>query len=254
MSLGHGANVVTNGLVLYLDAANVKSYPGAGTSWNDLSGNNRNGLINDSPVINSNSFTFDGVDDSISFPGLVDLSDTNVVTISFWCKLNSYVETVGGAGGILLEATDNYNNSTVGFLIVVSDDGAGFNGDFPVTLGIKGDAEYNVYGYDKNSVNDLQWHHWTCIFNKGVNGTNPIESEFYIDGVYKPVTSFPDEAVPLRQDNTNNFGETTFYIGGRQGTSFNLDFDLGTFSIYNRKLSAAEIQQNFNALLGRYGV
>ena len=37
MSLSHSANIVRDGLTLYLDAGNIKSYPGSGTAWNDLS-------------------------------------------------------------------------------------------------------------------------------------------------------------------------------------------------------------------------
>ena len=42
MALTHGptntyANIVTSGLILNLDASNPSSYPGSGTTWNDLS-------------------------------------------------------------------------------------------------------------------------------------------------------------------------------------------------------------------------
>jgi len=45
MSLGHGASAIRAGLMLYLDAANVKSYPGTGTIWSDLSGNGNDGTL-----------------------------------------------------------------------------------------------------------------------------------------------------------------------------------------------------------------
>ena len=52
MSLIHNANVVRDGLVLYLDAANPKSYPGSGTTWYDLSGNSKNGALTNGPTYN----------------------------------------------------------------------------------------------------------------------------------------------------------------------------------------------------------
>ena len=248
-----GPEISNDGLVLHLDAASVRSYPGSGTTWYDLSGNNRNGSINNSPTKNTNSFTFDGVNDNISFPSLIDLSNTDAITISFWCKLNSFTETNGGLHGMILEATNNFNSNTDGFYIGIGDDSTtSFNDEFPISLNIKGDTGYNIHGYDKTLVNDLEWHHWTCIFNKGVDGTNPIESELYIDGVSKPVTTFASTS--LRQDNTNNFGETTFYIGGRRGIYYNLDFDLGSFSIYNRILSNQEVKNNYLAGKSRYGL
>jgi hypothetical protein len=48
-----GPNTVTNGLVLSLDAANVKSYPGSGTTWYDLSGNSKNATGVNTPVYSS---------------------------------------------------------------------------------------------------------------------------------------------------------------------------------------------------------
>lgn len=46
MALGHSPQIVRDGLVLYLDAANPKSYSGSGTTWYDLTGNNNNATLN----------------------------------------------------------------------------------------------------------------------------------------------------------------------------------------------------------------
>ena len=58
--------IVTDGLVLYLDAANTKSYPTTGTTWNDLLGAISGGTLINGPTFNSangGSIVFDGVDD-----------------------------------------------------------------------------------------------------------------------------------------------------------------------------------------------
>ena len=62
MSLAHSPSIVTNGLVMYVDAANVKSYPGSGTTWSDMSGNGNNGTLVNSPVLGANggSLQFNG--------------------------------------------------------------------------------------------------------------------------------------------------------------------------------------------------
>ena len=65
---GGPGNIVTNGLVLYLDAANTLSYTSGYTVWNDLSGNNNNGTLVDGPTFssgNAGSIVFDGVDDYV---------------------------------------------------------------------------------------------------------------------------------------------------------------------------------------------
>jgi hypothetical protein len=50
MSLIHSPRIVTDGLVLCLDAGNPKSYTGSGTTWTDLSGNGNNGTLTNSPT------------------------------------------------------------------------------------------------------------------------------------------------------------------------------------------------------------
>jgi len=71
MSLHHYPRIVSNGLVLCLDAANPSSYPGTGTSWNDLSGNDNNSTLFNGVgynTANKGSLIFDGSDDYIQTP------------------------------------------------------------------------------------------------------------------------------------------------------------------------------------------
>ena len=63
MGLSHSPRIVTNGLVLCVDAANPRSYPGAGTAWTDLSKQGNNGTLTNSPTFSRNNggrFSFDG--------------------------------------------------------------------------------------------------------------------------------------------------------------------------------------------------
>jgi hypothetical protein len=69
MSVFGGPNVTDSGLVLNLDAGNIKSYPGTGTIWFDKSGNANNGTLINGPTFNTGSLgsiVFDGVDDYVS--------------------------------------------------------------------------------------------------------------------------------------------------------------------------------------------
>ena len=66
MATYYNPKIVTNNLFLYLDAANAKSYPGSGTAWKDLSGQNNDTTLVNGPTYNSNNsgcFVFDGTDD-----------------------------------------------------------------------------------------------------------------------------------------------------------------------------------------------
>ena len=70
MSLSHSPKIVTNGLVLCLDAADQKSYPGTGTTWFDRSGNGNNGTLIGGVGYNSTNagiIVFDGINDNVSF-------------------------------------------------------------------------------------------------------------------------------------------------------------------------------------------
>ena len=67
MSLNHSPAIVTDGLVLCLDAANIRSYPKSGTTWSDLVGTNNGTLTNMDAANfssdNGGSLSFDGSDE-----------------------------------------------------------------------------------------------------------------------------------------------------------------------------------------------
>ncbi len=84
MAFTRGANVVTDGLVLCLDAANPKSYISGSTSWRDTSGNTNNGTLVNGPIFNSDnggSILFDGTNDYAKTNITLNLSNTNKISI-----------------------------------------------------------------------------------------------------------------------------------------------------------------------------
>ena len=91
MSTVQSGHIVTDGLVLALDAANAKSYPGSGTTWSDLSGNRNTGTLTNGPTFNSGNgggIVFDGVDDYVDC-GNSSTLQINQGTISAWVKTSS---------------------------------------------------------------------------------------------------------------------------------------------------------------------
>ena len=60
MSVNYNASIVTNGLILCLDPGNVKSYPGTGATWYDVSGNNNHATLVNSPTLSGKVFQFNG--------------------------------------------------------------------------------------------------------------------------------------------------------------------------------------------------
>ena len=84
MSLSHSPRIVNSGLVLCLDAANLKSYPGSGNTWTDLSGSGNNGILTNGPTYssaNSGVIIFDGVDDRVD---TITVSSLTTMTIEIW--------------------------------------------------------------------------------------------------------------------------------------------------------------------------
>jgi len=236
---------------LCLDAADRKSYSGSGTAWNDLSGNNRNGTLTNGPTFssaNGGSIVFDGTNDYV-VTNNIDLSGTNKVSIDMWVKVLDYKQVVGSVS-VLLELSTNFNNVTTGFYVGFGDDSnAVFNSTYPISINVKGNGStqlgYNINYWTKTLVNDLNWHHWCCILDKS---QSVQETFLYIDGI-----SRTGNTTSYNADNTNNFGNLPFYIGGRAAT-FNSNVQVSNIKIYNRALSATEVLQNFNAQRGRFGL
>jgi hypothetical protein len=86
MAVNYSPKIITDGLVLYLDAANTRSYPGSGTVWSDLSRGGNNGTLRNGPTFNSGnggSIVFDGVNDYASFPNNTNL-DNQKITMENW--------------------------------------------------------------------------------------------------------------------------------------------------------------------------
>jgi hypothetical protein len=90
MGFYRGANVVTSGLVLALDAANSKSYPGSGTTWSDISGNNITGSLINSPTFNtSNGGNFGFITDDYVIMEENSALNTQTPSVEVWIKTNA---------------------------------------------------------------------------------------------------------------------------------------------------------------------
>jgi len=112
MSTRYNPSIVRDGLVLYFDAANTKSYPGSGTTWYDLSGNERHGTLINEPTFQSHNlgcFQFDGTNDRVSFVS------TYAKSICFWGRLSSgfpdlaalVAKTATGDGSLRVRTTND---------------------------------------------------------------------------------------------------------------------------------------------------
>jgi len=230
MALGHSPSIATSGLILYLDAANIKSYPGSGTAWTDLSGNSNNGTTNASfDATGAGSFAFNGsqrmLANSTNIPALN--FGTGSFAVNFWIYPTNWGE--GRSDGIVGQKA---NDGTTGWVI--------YNDGFGPDL-INARLTYDINFYSSSVVVNNTWQNWTLVRNVA-NST----LSWYLNGTLDKIES--------RSTNNLNDTSSTFYIGFSQTWSGYFIGNLSNMQIYNRALSAAEVTQNFNALRGRYGI
>ena len=223
------SSIITNGLVLHLDAGNTLSYPGTGTNWFDLTSNNNDGVLTNGAIYNSNNggvISFDGVNDYVGFSISNSLNLPDNVTISVWHKLisPSGLDTLFGNGsgsggrGIL-----SYNTSTSKYTWHQN--------------GSDGNARST-----NSTFNTGVWRNLTIVRELGIG--NWIIN-FYIDGVLE------SSSTTTRSPGSNS-GSAVGRFGGFGGHYFN--GDISNVQVYNRDLSSSEIQQNYNATKGRFGL
>lgn len=116
MSIAYNSSIVTNGLILCLDALNPRSYPGSGTSWFDVSGNNNTHTLSGSPTYSNGAFSFSGTQGVVRATTMTGLTSTlcTVVlwmytsdTTTVWCRGNdnSYYLTAQNSGGAYYHGT-----------------------------------------------------------------------------------------------------------------------------------------------------
>jgi hypothetical protein len=218
-----GPEIVENGLVLSLDAGNTKSYPGSGSTWFDLSGNGRNATLFNSPTFDSNnggSFIFDGVDD--------------------WARATDNGIGTGSTLPHSIEMWVNFNvlTSTRWWLAVLGQFGAGAHhwiGTSPTA------TQFGTWSANcQRSPNLIGINNWLHV-TSSYDGTNLI---LYVNNT----------ATASCVANGFNFTNSDFTIGLRIGSENYFNGKVSIARIYNRALSASEIQQNFIATRSRFGI
>jgi len=230
MALAHSPRIVTDGLVLCLDAGNTKSYTGSGTTWTDLSGNGNNGSLVNGVGYNSNnggSLSFDGTDDYVAVSNLGLSSNT----LEGW--INSHTNQGGSTGDTIVSALGYYSRVQVEKYTYI-----GFLGSNTLTFRIDdGSTSHKQVADVTYMIN--QWYHVALTYNSS-NGSTVA----YVNGSSVGSTTATTGIVFNNTPNSIARAENGKYFDGFVSTA----------RIYNRALTASEVQQNFNALRGRFGI
>ncbi len=228
MSTKYNPSIVKDNLVLYLDAANTKSYPGSGTTWKDISGKGNNQTLTNGPTFDSNNLG------SISFDGTNDFSDgdftsdvqfgTGDFTFSFWLLLDSS----GTNQNVFDTRRENTTGNRACFMLRTT-----------------GNTTYNFRFANESLKN----------FSAPVDVFNNI----VISRISGTINIYVNNSLSQSFSNTsNNNVQGKLRLGAFIDSAQAQHVFHGKFSQFmvykGRGLTAAEVQRNYNSLKSRFGI
>ena len=229
MAFHNNPRIVTDGLVLCLDANAISSYPGSGATWYDLSGNNNDATIVNATHNSNGYFTFDGTGDYMTCTtatGWTSLTDMSAFVIAR--------PTTISRRHYLFDS--RYSGSTLGFGLGLDSNNSPFH------------FANDSTGYDEAS-----------------SPTTFSTNNFYIFGLFRQGASIQildsDSVAKISPSlSANTLGTGALTPGGYTiGTYYNLSDtytwvgDIAAVWVYNKVLSQAESTQNYNAMKSRFG-
>jgi hypothetical protein len=233
MGTKYNPRVVSNGLSVYLDAANIRSYSGSGITISGLVGGIGATLVNGVSFssVNNGSLFFDATDDYCRLPANFFNPDAGTpFTVSLWFKTSTTGMILGQENG----ATPGAGSGWVPAIYVDT------NGKLKTSCFWGGSTTNQSTSV--NSVNDNLWHQVTVTFES-------TSHKSYIDGILFDTIS---------KSQSNYSATYYYYIGSGKNTSWpntgNMTFsgNISNFLFYNRALTAQEVLQNYHATKKRY--
>jgi hypothetical protein len=229
MSYFNSPRIVTDGLVLCLDAGNTKSYPGSGTTWTDLSRNGNNGTLTNGPSYTSSfggGVVLDGTNDFIVGTNNTGISGTGARTLSTW-----------------VYPTDMINDGYYSIARI----GAGTN--FQLFEILISRSNFTTYS--------ITLHIWGGNELGGVVEKTLLFNNSNIACSYDGTTAYMylDGKLAFSANRTLATANSTFTLGSpAYGAHRYFKGNISNTSLYNRALSPTEILQNYNATRGRFGL
>ena len=225
MAFIHSPKIVTSGLVLCVDAANKLSYPGSGTSWYDLSGNNNTGTLTNSPTFsgtNGGNFSFNGSTQYVTCGNvLASLTD---LTLECFVKFGTQISSYNGIISKTLDNTNGWELRTAGYTSTTT----------TAQFRYVGDNGSPDFGALTNGI----WYHLVATGTVGSQLVY-INGSIYNSGIYAGSPSANSNALVI-----GKLAYASLYT--------NMNFAFGR--IYNRVLTATEVLQNYKATKSRFGL
>lgn len=234
MAIQRGPKIVTDNLVLCLDASDKNSYPGTGTSWSNLTSNSNNATLVNGPTFNSNnkgSIIFNGINNYANFGNNnlgVDLIDKS---FCLWIYLDSSFSTASG----LIDK--DFDNGTPNY------GGWGFWIQSNRKLWWWNHANLDLLDDGPNVVPLTKWTFVSVTYNSTSKTAN-----FYINAVLN--SSKTNASIVEKSSSTTNL----ILSATRNASGSFLNGRISNVIAYNRELTAKEILQNYNAIKDRFGL
>jgi hypothetical protein len=233
-----GPNITTPSLVLHLDAGNTKSYPGSGTAWYDLSGNNNHFTLYNGPTFSNGAIIFDGVNDYAASNSAINLSNASYITSEIWFRCNNAVASMA------IEHSANWNATSGGW-------GLAPNADGNTTLANMNHTNHNGGSSGRNYTFSMGtvWNSHVNIFSTASDATGRLT---YVNGQLQAFTSTGGYGTGTTTSSGSVFPNATLYLASRGGASSFLNGAISVVKVYSIKQTAAEVLQNYSATSARY--
>lgn len=235
MAVDYNTKTILNGLIVYLDAANSKSYPGTGTTWSNLISSNFNASLTNSPTYSSNGyFTFDGINQGASITNTnYPAAWTDPFSIEVWFRVptsatwsNGFIGTIVIRGSFA--GTQGFGRSTI---------------DNRITSYIRGDDAAQIATAIASGLSRDTWHN-------GVINWDGSTTSIFVNGVLIQTSSTTTQTgVP---ESGNWLIATASAFGGNTGNFFT--GDISVVKIYNIALNSAQVLTNYEAFRRRYNI
>ena len=229
MALAHSPKIVTDGLVMALDAANPKSYPGTGTTWFDISGNRNNATLSNVTHLSVNDGVFETAGNSSSF---IDNSTINLSSSNFTVFCASRYTDTANTGRIVTAHNNNFlvghwQNGTTGPAYPEAFFANGWVPNFSGSTSVSVDTNWRIYHACGNISADSY--------------------DFYVNDITKVSGSSGGANGP----NGLSIGRTPLYSGSDYESAKG---HCAFVYYYNKVLTKEETLQNFRAFRGRFGL
>ena len=246
MGLAHSPSIISDGLIIYIDAANRRSYAGSGTVWLDLSGIGNTAYLINGPFFSGSGGTCviscDGTNDYIEILDNSSLDfGSNNFTIEYWAKKTEATVSYDNIWGPNKWKSGGIAGTNEWALSIGNGDAPG-NGD---QMSLYIESGTTVYGFVNSKYTLLNnWKQYVGVRS----GASLL---LYLNGVSLGSSSPSGMSAAT---SVNNVSGRNLRINNSGVDNYHTKADNSILRIYNRALSSTEILQNYNATRKRFGL